>query len=139
MCFYLMSSNACLKMKKTQKSPTTIGLIRESMKLNPILVGGGVNLPPLPLNRPYSVEKVRIFKNERSEKALPTPHNPLTLELQTCPQNIVRLESTLQVPDRRWQGGGFSYTRALKRKCEREGKKSRESKKISLGLIGNRR
>ena len=43
--------------------------------VNPIPYGGGHMAPPAE-NRPLSVEKMRIFKNERSEKALPTPHNP---------------------------------------------------------------
>ena len=38
-------------------------------------MGGGKNYPE-PLNRPYWVEKVRIFENEGSENPLPTPHNP---------------------------------------------------------------
>ena len=33
-------------------------------------------IAPPAVNRPFSVEKLRIFKNERSENALPTPHNP---------------------------------------------------------------
>ena len=41
-----MSSNACVKTKKRQNSPTTIGLIRERIKLNLILVGGGGKTTP---------------------------------------------------------------------------------------------
>ena len=40
--------------------------------LNPIPYGGGGNNAPPAENRPLSVEKMRIFKNERTEKALPT-------------------------------------------------------------------
>ena len=36
----------------------------------------GINDGPPAENRPLSVEKMQNFKNERSEKALPTPHNP---------------------------------------------------------------
>ena len=43
--------------------------------LNPIPYGGG-NIAPLAENRPLSVKKIRIFKNEPSENALPTPRNP---------------------------------------------------------------
>ena len=38
-------------------------------------MGGGHMAPPAE-NRPLSVEKIKIFKNERSENALPTPRNP---------------------------------------------------------------
>ena len=36
----------------------------------------GINDGPPAENRLLSVEKMQDFKNEGSEKALPTPHNP---------------------------------------------------------------
>ena len=67
-CFHLMSSCASMKMKKPSNTPPGIGLIRGSIGVNPIPGGGGKFTSP-PLNRPKSVEKIRIFKNERSENS----------------------------------------------------------------------
>ena len=37
---------------------------------------GGGNIAPPAENRPFSVKKMKIFKNGWTEKALPKPHNP---------------------------------------------------------------
>ena len=50
-------------------------IMNDSRNFNPIPYGGG-NIAPLAKNRPLSVKKIRIFKNEPSENALPTPRNP---------------------------------------------------------------
>ena len=42
----------------------------------PLFPMGGGQYCPLAENRPLSVKKIRIFKNEPSENALPTPRNP---------------------------------------------------------------